>query len=68
MKADIHPQYGEIQVHCSGCNRDFTVSSTLEQKLTVEICSNCHPFYTGEQKIISTARQVEKFHRRYGSN
>ena len=68
MKADIHPPYSETEVHCSGCNRDFRISSTLEKRLAVEICSNCHPFYTGEQKIISTARQVEKFHRRYGGN
>lgn len=65
MKADIHPQYGEVSVTCS-CGNQFKTRSTLCKDLRVEVCSNCHPFFTGQQKIISTDRQVEKFNRRYG--
>jgi large subunit ribosomal protein L31 len=60
MKADIHPTYfPEAKVTCA-CGRTFTVGSTKE-KIEVEICSNCHPFYTGNDKIMDTAGRVEKF-------
>ena len=49
MKTDIHPEYGEIKVAC-GCGNEFTTRSTLGKDLQVEVCSACHPFYTGEQK------------------
>ena len=66
MKADIHPQCREVQVQCS-CGHRFSVRSTYgEEQLHVEVCSNCHPFYTGQQKIIDTEGRVEKFQRRYG--
>ena len=64
MKADIHPAYGEIEVSCS-CGNRFKTRSTLTESLQVEICSHCHPFYTGEQKIIDTAGRVEKFRKKY---
>ncbi|MCF6282678.1 MAG: 50S ribosomal protein L31 [Candidatus Polarisedimenticolaceae bacterium] len=64
MKADIHPQYGDIVVNCS-CGSEFTTRSTLEKELHVEVCSACHPFYTGKQKIMDTAGRVDKFRKRY---
>lgn len=65
MKADIHPEYKEIKVNCS-CGNEFTTSSTLGQDLHIEVCSACHPFYTGKQKIVDTAGRVDKFRKRYG--
>ncbi len=65
MKADIHPDYGDIHVTCS-CGNEFTTRSTLTGDLKVEVCSNCHPFYTGKQKIVDTGGRVEKFRKRYG--
>lgn len=64
MKADIHPKYQEIKVTCS-CGNEFATRSTLNEDLHVEVCSNCHPFYTGKQKIMDTAGRVDKFRRRY---
>ena len=65
MKTDIHPKYHDIKVSCH-CGNTFTTRSTYEGKdLNVEICASCHPFYTGKQKIMDTARQVDKFRRRY---
>ena len=65
MKADIHPAYGEIKVTCS-CGNEFTTRSTLGEDLQVEVCSNCHPFYTGKQKIVDSGGRVDKFRKRYG--
>lgn len=65
MKADIHPAYDEINVTCS-CGSSFKTRSTLGKDLTVEVCSQCHPFYTGKQKIVDSAGQVDKFRRRFG--
>jgi large subunit ribosomal protein L31 len=66
MKADIHPNYHEITVVCS-CGNSFKTKSTYEgDELQVEVCSSCHPFFTGQQKIVDTAGQVDKFRRRYG--
>ena len=64
MKAKIHPQYKEINVTCS-CGNTWTTRSTLGKDLTIEVCSACHPFYTGKQKIVDTAGRVEKFRQRY---
>lgn len=64
MKADIHPDYGEITVTCS-CGNTFKTCSTLKGELQLEVCSQCHPFYTGTQKIMDTAGRVDKFRRRY---
>jgi large subunit ribosomal protein L31 len=63
MKKDIHPKYHKVTVTCA-CGNSFETKSTKE-KLTVDICSACHPFYTGKQKILDTAGRVEKFNRRY---
>jgi large subunit ribosomal protein L31 len=63
MKADIHPQYQDIKVTCS-CGNEFSTRSTLNDELHIEVCSSCHPFYTGKQKIVDTAGRVDKFRRR----
>ncbi|MBM4227656.1 MAG: 50S ribosomal protein L31 [Gammaproteobacteria bacterium] len=66
MKADIHPGYHDINVVCS-CGNTFTTRSTLNsESLSVDVCSACHPFYTGQQKIVDTAGRVDKFRRKYG--
>jgi len=65
MKADIHPEYQEVNVTCS-CGNSFTTKSTLGKDLQVEVCSACHPFFTGKQKIMDTAGRVDKFRRKYG--
>jgi large subunit ribosomal protein L31 len=67
MKAEIHPNYAAIKVTCS-CGNEFTTRSTLGQDLHVEVCSSCHPFYTGKQKIVDTGGRVDKFRRRYGKS
>ena len=64
MKKGIHPKYEEATVVCS-CGSTFKSASTRKQ-LKVEICSQCHPFYTGEQRIVDTAGQVDRFMRRLG--
>ncbi len=64
MKTDIHPQYTEIAVNCS-CGNAFKTKSTMGKPLHVEVCSACHPFYTGTQKIVDTAGRIEKFNKKY---
>ena len=64
MKPEIHPSYSEIKVECS-CGNTFNTKSTLCKDLSVEVCSSCHPFFTGQQKIVDTAGRVDKFRKRY---
>ena len=64
MKTDIHPKYTKCEVTCA-CGNAFTTRATQES-LKVDICSACHPFFTGKQKFVDTAGRVEKFRRRYG--
>ncbi|MCF8191608.1 MAG: 50S ribosomal protein L31 [Burkholderiales bacterium] len=66
MQADIHPAYKEINVTCS-CGNKFTTRSTMSKALQIEVCSSCHPFFTGKQKIVDTAGRVERFRQRYGT-
>lgn len=66
MQADIHPSYNEINVTCS-CGNKFTTRSTMNKALQIEVCSSCHPFFTGKQKIVDTAGRVERFRQRYGN-
>ncbi len=66
MKEGIHPDYRDITVTCS-CGNRFVTRSTLGEDLHVEVCSACHPFYTGKQKIVDTAGRVDKFRRKYGA-
>ena len=60
MKAAIHPELKKTKVTCLGCNTTFETMSTVDE-MTVELCSNCHPFYTGKQKIVDTAGRVDRF-------
>jgi len=64
MKTDIHPSYSDAKVSCS-CGNTFTTKST-KPELRVELCNECHPFYTGKQKLVDTGGRVERFERRYG--
>ena len=64
VKAKIHPKYQTCTVHCA-CGNTFTTRSTLP-KITVDICSNCHPFFTGKQKFVDTAGRVDKFTKKFG--
>jgi large subunit ribosomal protein L31 len=64
MKAAIHPAYNEIRVMCA-CGSSFTTRSTHKGDIHVEICSACHPFFTGKQKLMDTAGRVERFRRKY---
>ena len=65
MKAAIHPSYNEVRVHCD-CGNTFSTRSTHRGDIHVEICSSCHPFFTGKQKLVDTAGRVERFRRKYG--
>jgi len=65
MKKGIHPAYNEVSVHCA-CGNNFTTRST-KKELKVEICSACHPFFTGKQKFLDTAGRIEKFTKKYGA-
>ena len=65
MKQNIHPEYKEIKVTCS-CGSAFSTRSTAGRDLQLEVCSKCHPFYTGKQKIVDTAGRVDRFQQKYG--
>jgi large subunit ribosomal protein L31 len=64
MKPEIHPVYETLTVHCA-CGTTFETRST-KKEISIEICSQCHPFFTGKQKLIDTAGRVERFQRKYG--
>lgn len=67
MKTDIHPNYDAVKVVCS-CGNTFESRSTIgKEELHLDVCSGCHPFYTGKQKIMDSAGRVEKFKSRYGA-
>jgi len=65
MKTDTHPNYAELTVRCS-CGNTFTTGSTRSGELRVELCNECHPFFTGKQKLVDTGGRVERFNKRYG--
>lgn len=65
MKSSIHPEYSDIKVTCS-CGSSFVTRSTMGRDLHVDVCSQCHPFYTGKQKMLDTAGRVDKFRQKYG--
>ncbi|MEI6453663.1 MAG: 50S ribosomal protein L31 [Actinomycetes bacterium] len=65
MRADIHPNYVEASVTCS-CGNSFTTHSTKEA-LSVELCNECHPFFTGKQKLVDSGGRVDRFEKRYGA-
>ena len=66
MQAEIHPTYAMINVSCA-CGNEFQTRSTLGRDLRVDLCSNCHPFFTGTQKIVDSAGRVERFAKKYGN-
>ena len=66
MKKDIHPAYAEITATCS-CGNSIKTRSTVGEDIHLDICSACHPFYTGQQKIIDTAGRIDKFNKRFGA-
>jgi len=66
MKKDIHPEYHKVVVHC-GCGATFETRSTSKE-IHAEICSMCHPFYTGKQKFVDTAGRIERFQKKYGTS
>ena len=63
MKTEIHPQYHQVQVHCA-CGESWMTGST-KKELRVEICSKCHPFFTGRQKLVDSAGRIDRFTQRY---
>jgi large subunit ribosomal protein L31 len=65
MKQGIHPEYNEIKVTCS-CGESFVTRSTAGKEVHLDVCSKCHPFYTGKQKIVDTAGRVDRFQQKYG--
>ncbi len=66
MKEKIHPKYHDVKVHCA-CGSEFMTRST-KPEIRVDICSNCHPFYSGKQKFVDTAGRVERFTKKFGGN
>src|SRR4029077_6428094 len=66
MKTDTHPEYTDTTVRCS-CGNTFVTKSTVSGDLTVELCNECHPFFTGKQKLVDSGGRVERLNRRYGS-
>ena len=66
MKAETHPDYQEVNVTCS-CGNVFAMWSTLKEDIHIDVCSSCHPFYTGKQKIVDSGGRVERFRKRFGT-
>lgn len=66
MKPEIHPKYEEITATCS-CGNEIKTSSTLCKNIHIDVCSKCHPFYTGTQKVMDTAGRIDKFNKRFGA-
>jgi large subunit ribosomal protein L31 len=66
MKADTHPEYREIKATCS-CGNVIETHSTLGEDIHIDVCSACHPFYTGKQKILDSGGRVERFRKRFGN-
>ena len=64
MKKNIHPEYHKAKVYCGGCGQEFYVGSTLTE-IRVNVCSACHPFYTGKQKFVDAEGRVDRFRRKY---
>lgn len=64
MKQEIHPKYDQVTVTCA-CGNSFQTRSTLGEELHIEICSECHPFFTGKQKLVDTAGRVDRYNKRY---
>ncbi|MCM2129702.1 50S ribosomal protein L31 [Larsenimonas rhizosphaerae] len=67
MKQSIHPNYNHVNVTCS-CGAEFAIGTTSSDDFTVDVCSQCHPFYTGKQKQATTGGRVERFNKRFGAS
>ena len=65
MKTETHPEYADISVKCS-CGNTFTTRSIRKVPIVLELCNECHPFFTGKQKLVDTGGRVERFNKRYG--
>jgi len=66
MQANIHPQYAEVTVTCS-CGNTFSTRSTIgDENMHIDVCSECHPFYTGKQKLLDSGGRVDRFRKKYG--
>ncbi|MCG8315590.1 MAG: 50S ribosomal protein L31 [Pseudomonadales bacterium] len=65
MKTDIHPQYTDIVASCS-CGNKIQTRSTIAKDIHLDVCSECHPFYTGQQKVVDTGGRIDKFKKRFG--
>jgi len=65
MRQDIHPEYSEIKATCS-CGNVMLIKTTLKEDIILDVCSSCHPFYTGKQKLVDTGGRVERFEKRFG--
>ena len=66
MKSEIHPNYNNLTAKC-GCGNEINVGSTRSQDMYLDVCSACHPFYTGKQKLVDTAGRIEKFKKKYNN-
>ena len=66
MKTDIHPVYADVTVKCT-CGNVFTTQSTRMGNLSLELCNECHPYFTGKQKLVDAGGRVERFNKRYGA-
>jgi len=66
MRANIHPKYQTVTVTCASCGESFEAGSTSGSDIKVDICSNCHPFYTGRQRFAAAQGRIEKFNKKYG--
>ncbi|UTW01658.1 50S ribosomal protein L31 [Marinomonas rhizomae] len=66
MQKDIHPNYSAVTATCT-CGNTLNLNSTLGSDLHVDVCSNCHPFYTGQQKMVDTGGRVDRFNKRFGA-
>jgi len=67
LKTDIHPNYGTTEVTCS-CGNKFATRSTKPGEMHIELCNECHPFFTGKQKVVDSGGRVERFQKRYGKS
>ena len=65
MKPDIHPNYGEMIATCS-CGNVIKTASTLAKEIHIDVCSSCHPFYTGKQKVVDSGGRIDRFNKRFG--
>ena len=65
MKSEIHPNYGEMVATC-GCGNVIRTASTLSKSIHLDVCSACHPFYTGKQKVVDTGGRIDRFNKRFG--